>query len=78
MTITDDKIANPLNFYKIPDEVALDKTLTVEEKIKILTNWLNDIELRETAEAENMPSIHNSRGHHIEQIERLLRQYRAE
>lgn len=78
MTITDDKIANPLNFYKIPDEVELDKTLTVEEKIKILTNWLNDVELRETAEAENMPSVHNSRGHPIEQIEKLLRKYRSE
>ncbi len=78
MTITGDKIANPLNFYKIPDEVDLDKTLTVEEKIKVLTNWLNDIELRETAEAENMRSVHSSRGNHIEQIEKLLRQYRSE
>jgi hypothetical protein len=63
MELTEKKIANPLNFYKTPDEVDQDSTLSQEDKIKILTNWLNDIELRELAEGENMPSVYDSRGH---------------
>lgn len=77
MTLSEEKIANPVNFYETPDEVDHDQTLSTEEKIKVLTNWLNDIELREVAEAENMPSIHNSIGHYIKQIEALLRKYQA-
>lgn len=77
MTLSEEKIANPLNHYSTPDEVDNDVGLSTEEKIKVLTNWLNDIELREVAEAENMPSVHNSRGHFISQIESLLRKYRS-
>lgn len=77
MDSPEQKIANPLNFYQTPEEVDSDAALTTEQKIKVLTNWLNDIELREVAESENMPSVHNSRGHYIQQIEALLRKYRS-
>ncbi|QBR84005.1 hypothetical protein E3983_06350 [Legionella israelensis] len=69
-----DKIANPLNFYKNPIDVDKDKELTIGEKIKVLQNWLDDINLRQIAEAENMPSYHPSR-YHMAEIEQLLRQY---
>ncbi|MCR9192120.1 MAG: hypothetical protein NXI01_05600 [Gammaproteobacteria bacterium] len=78
MTSKEQKIANPMNYYKMPDEIEHDTSLSTDDKIKVLTNWLDDIQLRETAESENMPSIHNSRGHHIEQIAKLLRKYRGE
>lgn len=77
MGLSEEKIANPLNYYKTPEEVDSDASLTTEQKIKVLTNWLNDIELREVAEAENMPSVHNSSGHYIQQIEALLRKYHS-
>lgn len=77
MTIVEKKIANPLNFYHKPEEVDQDATLSVEEKIKVLTSWLNDIELREVAEGENMPSVQHSQGHYIKQIESLLRKYQG-
>lgn len=71
-----EKIANPLNFYNNPHDVEHDEGLSVEEKVKILISWLNDIELRQTAEAENMPSTHDPRDHHVALIERLLRAYK--
>lgn len=77
MGLPEEKIANPLNYYKTPEEVDGDVSLSTDQKIKVLTNWLNDIELREVAEAENMPSVHNSQGHYIQQIEALLRKYRS-
>lgn len=75
MTIAEKKIANPLNYYATPEELDQDDTLSVEEKIKALDSWLYDIQLRETAEAENMPSVNNSTGHFVKQIENLLRKY---
>ncbi|HVT61961.1 MAG TPA: hypothetical protein VHD33_00530 [Legionellaceae bacterium] len=82
MTLTEKKIANPLNFYRMPGEVEADDTLSMEEKIKVWTSWLNDIELRENAEAENMPSkehfeAQSSSGHYIAVIETYLRKYNA-
>lgn len=77
MTTAEKKIANPLNYYASPEELAQDDTLSVEEKIKALDSWLYDIQLRETAEGENMPSIHNSAGHFVKQIESLLRKYQS-
>ena len=77
MTTAEKKIANPLNYYANPEELDQDDTLSVEEKIKALESWLNDIQLRETAEAENMLSVHNSSGHFVKQIESLLRKYNS-
>lgn len=77
MSLTEEKIANPLNFYRNPHEVDQDQDLTVEEKIKVLTNWLNDVELRQTAEAENMPSDKESSQNGVATIEKLLRKYKS-
>ncbi|ETO92567.1 hypothetical protein [Legionella oakridgensis] len=77
MNTTLDKIANPLNYYKKPVEVEQDKTLSVTEKIKLLTNWLDDINLRQIAEAENMQTQDNARTY-IADVERLLHKYQIE
>jgi len=78
MSLLTKKISNPLNFYKNPHQVEEDSDLSIENKIKVLTNWLNDIELRETAENENMRDNqklpHNSSN--VLVIERLLKKYK--
>lgn len=76
MNTTESKIANPLNHYKIPNDVSHDRTLSLEEKIKTLDNWLNDIELRQHAEEESMASQHDLRDE-VDALRRLLRTYRA-
>lgn len=76
MSVIEDKISNPLNFYKNPHEVDEDNTLTIEDKIKVLTSWLNDIELRQTAEAENMRGDRDTSRNGVAAIERLLRKYK--
>lgn len=75
MNTTQDKIANPLNYYSSPNEVAQDVTLTKEDKIKILTNWLNDITLQQIAEEENMLATPETNNQQVVTIERLLRKY---
>ncbi len=76
MTPTESKIANPLNHYRLPNDVSHDRTLSLEEKIKTLDNWLNDIELRQHAEEENMPSLHELYDE-VDTLRRLLRTYRT-
>jgi len=77
MNKTLEKIANPLNFYKKPIEVEYDKELSLEEKVKLLINWLDDINLRQIAEAENMPSSHEPR-YYVDEVGRLLHKYQIE
>ncbi|MDF1683169.1 MAG: hypothetical protein P1U36_00785 [Legionellaceae bacterium] len=76
MNTTESKIANPLNHYKLPNDVSHDRTLSLDEKIKILDNWQNDIELRQHAEEENMASLHELRDE-VDTLRRLLRTYRT-
>jgi len=72
-----EKIASPLNFYTIPQEVEKDDGLSIEEKIKLLKNWLDDIKLRQIAEAENMPPAQETR-YYMADVERLLLKYESE
>jgi len=72
-----EKISNPLNFYENPEDVEKDEALTVEEKIKVLTSWLDDIKLRQIAEAENMQSYHQNH-YHMAEVERLLFKFQQE
>lgn len=74
MKNTQEKIANPVKYYNHPNDVEHDNALTIEEKIILLKNWLDDINLRQTAEAENMQSNDNGRTY-IADIERLLHHY---
>lgn len=79
-SISEKKIANPLNFYDDPSDVAHDRNLSLEGKIKTLDNWLNDIDLRGVADEENMPEAQEDRQSQYEQVDylrRLLRTYRA-
>ncbi|MCH9764185.1 MAG: hypothetical protein K0U24_08210 [Gammaproteobacteria bacterium] len=77
MSISDKKIANPLNFYNTPTDVANDRSLSLNNKIKTLDNWLNDIELQHVAEEENMLSVRQEQYEQVDYLRRLLRTYRA-
>ena len=77
MNKAQDKISNPLNFYKTPSEVESDDELSIAEKIKLLVNWIDDIKLRQIAEAENMTSSHETR-YYMAEVERLLHKYQSE
>jgi hypothetical protein len=80
MSISEKKIANPLNFYDEPADVAHDRNLSLEGKIKTLDNWLDDINLRQLADEENMPEAYQGQHEQREQVDylrRLLRTYRA-
>ncbi|MDF1678661.1 MAG: hypothetical protein P1U32_08220 [Legionellaceae bacterium] len=77
MSISKKKIANPLNFYDKPSDVAHDRNLSLENKIKTLDNWINDIELQHVAEEENMPGVHREQREQVDYLRRLLRTYRA-
>ena len=76
MNKNNDKIANPLDYYKHPSEVDHDDELNIEDKVKLLINWLDDIKLRQTAESENMPPAHESRFYAAD-VERFLHKYQA-
>jgi hypothetical protein len=77
MSLLGKKLANPLNFYNNPLEVDLDITVSPDEKIIILTNWLDDIIQRQTAESENMRPAHAPHQQHIAIIEELLHKYKG-
>lgn len=77
MSESEDKVANPLNFYQSPSDVAHDRGLSLDEKIKTLDNWLNDIELQDIADEENMLAAHQEKRQQIDFLRRLLRTYRA-
>jgi hypothetical protein len=77
MSISDKKIANPLNFYNEPSDVAHDRNLSLEDKIKTLDNWLNDIELQGVADEENMNIPRYDSREEVDYLRRLLRTYRA-
>ena len=77
MSISDEKISNPLNFYEEPSDVAHDRNLSLEDKIKTLDNWLNDIELQDVADAENMNIPRYDSREEVDYLRRLLRTYRA-
>ena len=77
MSISEKKIANPLNYYKTPSDVAHDRQLSLENKIKALDNWLNDIDLQRIADAENMLSTYQEQQEEVDYLRRLLSTYRA-
>jgi hypothetical protein len=77
MSISEKKVANPLNFYNTPTDVAHDRNLSLNNKIKTLDNWLNDIELQHVAEEENMLSTRQEQYEQVDYLRRLLRTYRA-
>lgn len=72
-----DKISNPLNFYHRPSDVEADKELSVDDKVTLLTNWLDDIFLRQLAEYENMSPAEEPY-YHTAEVERLLHKYIVE
>ncbi len=77
MSISEKKIANPLNFYDKPSDVAHDRNLSLENKIKTLDNWINGIELQHIAEEENMLGSRQEQREQVDYLRRLLRTYRA-
>lgn len=47
-------IFNYSRYFDYPEEVVKDKILSTADKIALLKNWKQDIELQEIAEEENM------------------------
>jgi hypothetical protein len=54
----DTAVFNPASIFKTPDEILRDEkiALTPEQKLRALQTWKLDIQLRRTAEEENMHS----------------------
>jgi hypothetical protein len=71
-----DKIGNPTKYYHHPDEVKKDRSLSTEDKIKVLENWLDDINLKLMAEDENMPSTVEGAPNYTKEINEILGQYK--
>ncbi|STY28621.1 Uncharacterised protein [Legionella wadsworthii] len=67
-----DKVANPIKFYKHPDEVKKDNSLSTTDKIKLLENWLDDIKLKLIAEDESMYSTQSRPKYFVAEIQKLL------
>ena len=49
-----DAISDPTRTYRTPMDVAQDKQLETDEKLRILESWKKDAELLSTAQDENM------------------------
>lgn len=47
-------LLDPASFYKEPEDVLIDKALSLSEKRKVLEQWKYDAILLETASSENM------------------------
>ena len=77
-TMENDKIANPTKFYRHPDEVKKDPSLSKEEKITLFENWLDDIKLKLIAEEENMPSTIEGPKYYIREINEILSSYKEQ
>ncbi len=71
-----DKIGNPTKYYSHPDEVKNDRTLTTKDKIILLENWLDDINLKLVAEDENMPSTIDGSRNFVSEIKEILANYK--
>jgi pyridoxine/pyridoxamine 5'-phosphate oxidase len=69
----DDKIANPPRFYNSPNEIDEDVTLTTNEKIKSLENWLDDIINKHIAEGESMVATTVNAPDYTLDIQKMLR-----
>ncbi|MBA2710295.1 MAG: hypothetical protein H0U57_06880 [Tatlockia sp.] len=71
-----DKIGNPTKYYKHPDEVKNDRALTTKDKIILLENWLDDINLKLVAEDENMPCTVEAPKNYTNEIKEILANYK--
>jgi hypothetical protein len=54
MTDFKNALLSPTSFYKVPDEVVHDESLSLEQKIGILRQWEYDARDMLVAEEENM------------------------
>lgn len=71
-----DRVANPTKFYRHPEEVKKDPSLSDAEKIILFENWLDDIKLKLIAEEENMSSTIDGPKYYIKEINEILSQYK--
>jgi hypothetical protein len=51
----DAAVRDPADFFASPMDVVSDRSLSKEDKQRILESWVLDAELLSQAEAENMP-----------------------
>ncbi len=69
-----EKIANPTKFYRHPEEVKKDISLDLEDKIKLLENWLDDIKLNLIAKEKDLLEADGNQNY-TKEIEGLLAVY---
>lgn len=69
------KIGNPIKFYHHPNELDKDASLSNEEKIIALENWLDDIKLKLIAEDESMSCTLSAPEYYTHEILCLLKKY---
>ncbi len=72
-----EKIGIPIKFYHHPNELDKDSSLSREEKVKALENWLDDIRLKLIAEDENMGCTFPAPRYFTSEIMSLLEKYDA-
>jgi hypothetical protein len=77
MDTTAEKISNPMKFYRHPDEVKQDDSLTRDEKITLLLNWQDDEKLKSIATDENMLPPKSNEKSYMACIEKLLSYYQS-
>ncbi len=70
MSKLEDALLDPTSVYGEPMEVVKDKSLTKEQKIKILHQWEYDARELQVAEEENMPDLTSE--HRSSMLSRVL------
>jgi hypothetical protein len=74
MSSKEDRVADPVNYYNRPSDVENDTELSTTEKIILLHNWIDDINLRLKATEENMPGKQDEQLY-FQEAKRLLEHY---
>lgn len=73
MTDFDKAMRDPTLVFKQPSDVLADKSLSKEQKIKILTQWEYDARELSVAEEENMPAKFGDEANMLNRIHEALR-----
>ena len=73
---SNEKISKPFEVYKNPEEVLLDQSLTIENKLELVKNWKDYFAQKSAAASEGMPNEAESDGllTAISHVERKLKE----
>ena len=65
-------VRDPSSVFKTPDDLAIDKDLSYEQKVALLKNWAWDTQELLVAEDESMKSDNSNAGELLEDIQSAL------